>query len=172
MAGGVASTTAAPLSVRRRPAAVGLVPTWTGCSRGAEACPLGHVKRAARCLSACWRLAKTPRSWPCLPAAAGTRAGTPARRRSARVFDLAGRDEPAWLVARREAAQHALATLYSLDKVSGKAYTASEDRLGRDGALNTPMTTSSPLGAPAAGLRGALLDGRLHRERERERASE
>ena len=44
---------------------MGLVPTWTGCSRGAEACPLGHVKRAARCLSACWRLAKTPASSAC-----------------------------------------------------------------------------------------------------------
>ena len=73
----VLSTGAAPLSVRRRPAAVGLVPTSTGCSRGAEACRLGDVKRAARCLSACQRLAKTPGSLASLPAAAGVRAGTP-----------------------------------------------------------------------------------------------
>ena len=80
-------------------------------------------------------------------------------RRSARVFELATRDEPAWLVARREPAQHALGTLYSLDKLSGKAYRARAGRLGRDGALNATMTT--PIGSPAAGLRGALLDGRL-----------
>ena len=57
MAGGVLSTAAAPLSVRRRQAAARLVPTSTGCSRGAEACRFGHVTRAARCLSACARLA-------------------------------------------------------------------------------------------------------------------
>ena len=77
MAGGVLSTAAAPLSVRRRPAAARLVPTSTGCSRGAEACRFGHATRAARCLLACWRLAKTPGSSPSLPAAAGMRAGTP-----------------------------------------------------------------------------------------------
>ena len=76
-----------------------------------------------------------------------------ARRRSARVFELADRDEPAWLVARREPARHALGTLYSLDKLSGKAYRAGEDRLGRDGALNTPMTTSS-----RSGRRVVLVD--------------
>ena len=64
-------------------------------------------------------------------------------------------------VARREPAQHALGTLYSLDKVSRKADRARAGRLGRDGALNATMTTSSPIGSPAAGLRGALLDGRL-----------
>ena len=47
------STAAAPMSVRRRPAAARLVPTSTGCSRGAEACRFGHVTRAARCLLAC-----------------------------------------------------------------------------------------------------------------------
>ena len=57
MAGGVLSTAAAPLSVRRRPAAARLVPPSTGCSRGAEACRFGHVTRAARCLLACERLA-------------------------------------------------------------------------------------------------------------------
>ena len=35
-----------------------------------------------------------------------------------RVFELAARDELAWLVARREPAQHALGTLHSLDKLS------------------------------------------------------
>ena len=69
-----------------------------------------------------------------------------ARRRSARVFELAARDEPAWLVARREPAQHALGTLYSLAKLSGKAYRARAGRLGRDGALNSTMTTSSRSG--------------------------
>ena len=97
---------------------------------------------------------------PCLRPRAGVRARQ-ARRRSARVFELATRDEPAWLVDRREPAQHALGTLYSLDKASGKADRARAGRLGRDGALNATMTTSSPIGSPAAGLRGALLDGRL-----------
>ena len=45
--------------------------------------------------------------------------------------------------------------------MSGKARRARAGRFGRDGALKAAMTTSSPLGAPAAGLRGALLDGRL-----------
>ena len=82
---------------------------------------------------------------PCLrPRACGRarRAG----RSSERVFELAAREEPAWLVARREPAQHALGTLYSLDKLSGKAYRARADRLGRDGALNSTMTTSSRSG--------------------------
>ena len=77
MAGAVLSTAAAPLSVRRLPAAARWVPTSTECSRGAEACRFGHITRAARCLLACWRLAKTPGSSPSLPAAAGMRAGTP-----------------------------------------------------------------------------------------------
>ena len=140
------STAAAPLSVRRRPAAARSVPTSTGCSRGAETCRFGHVSRAARCLLACERLPKTPGCLASTPAAAGERAGSQARRRSARVFELAARDEPAWLVARREPAQHALGTLYSLDKLSGKAYRARAGRLGRDGALNSTMTTSSRSG--------------------------
>ena len=41
------STAAAPLSVRRRPAAARLVPTSTGCSRGAEACRFGLFVPAA-----------------------------------------------------------------------------------------------------------------------------
>jgi len=77
MAGGVLSTAAAPLSVRRRPAAARLVPTSTGCSRGAEACRFGHVTRAARCLLACERWQETPRSWSSMSAAAGVRAGPP-----------------------------------------------------------------------------------------------
>ena len=36
------------------------------------------------------------------------------------VFELATRDEPAWLVARREPAQYALGILYSLAKLCGK----------------------------------------------------
>ena len=76
---------------------------------------------------------------PCLRPRACGRARQ-ARRRSARVFELAARDEPAWLVARREPAQHALGTLYSLDKLSGKADRARAGRLGRDGALNTTVT--------------------------------
>ena len=86
-----------------------------------------------------------------------------ARRRSARVFvfELAARDEPAWLVARRQPAQNALGILDSLAKLSGKVYRARAACLGRDGALNATTTTSSPIGPPAAGLRGALLDGRL-----------
>jgi len=41
-----------------------------------------------------------------------------ARRSSARVFELAARDEPAWLVARRQPAQNALGILDSLAKLS------------------------------------------------------
>ena len=78
---------------------------------------------------------------PCLRPRACVRARQ-ARRRSARVFELA----PAWLVARREPARHALGTLYSLDKVSGKADRAGAGGLGRDGALNATMTTSSRSG--------------------------
>ncbi|EOD07897.1 hypothetical protein EMIHUDRAFT_206173 [Emiliania huxleyi CCMP1516] len=79
--------------VLQAPAAARLVPTSTGCSRGAEACRFGH-----------------------------------ARRRAARVFELATRDEPAWLVARREPAQYALGILYSLAKLSGKVSRASRNK--------------------------------------------
>ena len=75
---------------------------------------------------------------PCLrPRACGRarRAG----RSSERVFELAAREEPAWLVARREPTQHALGFLYSLAKLSGKAYRARAGCLGRDGALNSTM---------------------------------
>jgi len=50
--GGGLSAAAAPPSVRRRPAAARLVPTPTGCSRGAEAYRSGHDSRAAKCLLA------------------------------------------------------------------------------------------------------------------------
>ena len=124
-----------------------MVPTSTGCSRGAEACRFGHVTRAARCLLACERWQETPRSWSSMSAAAGVRARSRrAGRSSERVFELAAREEPAWLVARREPAQHALGTLYSLAKLSGKAYRARAGCLGRDGALNSTMTTSSRSG--------------------------
>jgi len=68
----------APLSARRRPAAVRLVPTSTGCSRGAEACGFGHVSRAARCLLACERWQETPRSWLVFDVCGRGRAGGPA----------------------------------------------------------------------------------------------
>ena len=147
MAGGVLSTAAAPLTVRRRPAAARLVTTSTGCSRGAEAYRFGHVSRAARCLLACERWLETPGSSASMPRACGR--ARQARRSSERVFELAARDEPAWLVARRQPAQ------------SGKVCRARAGRLGRDGALSSTMSTSSPIGSPAAGLRGAPLDGRL-----------
>ena len=73
-----------PLPARMRAAAARLAPTSTGCSRGAESCGFGHVSRAARCLLACWRLAKTPASSPCLPAAAGVRVGRARRRAETR----------------------------------------------------------------------------------------
>ena len=76
-----------------------------------------------------------------------------ARRRSARVFELAAGGEPAWLVARRQPAQYALGILYSLAKLCGKVRRARAGRLGRDGALSCTMTMSSPIGSPAAGLR-------------------
>ena len=51
--------------------------------------------------------------------------------------------------------------LDSLAKLSGKVYRARAACLGRDGELSGTTTTSSPIGPPAAGLRGAPLDGRL-----------
>ena len=66
-----------PLPPRMRAAAARLVREPTGRSRGARAYRSRHVSRAARCLLACWRLAKTPASSPCLPAAAGVRVGPP-----------------------------------------------------------------------------------------------
>jgi len=94
-------------------------------------------------VSAGWR--RQEARLPCLrPRACGRarRAG----RSSERVFELAARDEPAWLVARREPAQYALGILYSLAKLSGKVYRARAGRLGCDGALNSTMTTSSRSG--------------------------
>ena len=71
-----------------------------------------------------------------MSAAAGVRAGSTVwakLRPSGASCELAAREEPAWLVARREPAQHALGTLYSLDKLSGKAYKARAGRLRREG---------------------------------------
>ena len=107
-------TPAAPLSVRRRPAAARLVPTSTGCSRGAETCRFGHVSRAARCLLACWRSAKTPASSPCLPAAAGVWVGPPGsaklgaglRARRRRRASIARRSTGACPVCSGHAVQH------------------------------------------------------------------
>ena len=86
---------------------------------------------------------------PCLRPRACERARQ-ARRRSARVFELATRDEPAWLVAPREPAQHALGTLYSLDKLSGKVPAGLFE-----GRLNFPTSFSSRaprrLSVPTAG---------------------
>ena len=89
------------------------------------------------------------RACPCLRPRACGRARQ-ARRSSERVFELAARDEPAWLVARRQPAQYALGILYSLAKLSGKVCRARAGRLGRDGALCSTMSTSSPIGSPAA----------------------
>ena len=121
---------------RRRPAALAAPRRAASVTSRA----LRGVFRHARA----WRRRQEARL-PCLRPRACGRASQ-ARRSSARVFDLAAGDKPAWLVARREPAQHALGTLYSLDKVSGKADRASAGRLGRDGALNATMTTSSRSG--------------------------
>ena len=94
---------------------------------------------------------------PCLRPRACGRARQ-ARRRSARVFEIATRDEPAWLVARREPVQHALGMLYSIANSLGGS--TGPGRAG-SGALNTTTTTCSRTGPPTAGLCGAPLDGRL-----------
>ena len=90
----------------------------TGCSRGSRrrGVPLRsrHALRGVFWHVRAWHRRQEARL-PCLRPRACERAHQ-ARRRSARVFELAARDEPAWLVARREPAQHALGTLYSLDK--------------------------------------------------------
>ena len=109
---------------------------------------------------ACERWLETPGSSASMPATAGVRAGTPGSATlCAGLVELAARDEPAWLVARRQPAQNALGILHSLAKLSGKVRRARAGRIGRDGALNATM--SSPVGSPAAGSRGAPLDGRL-----------
>ena len=56
---------------------------------------------------------------PCLRPRACGRARQ-ARRRSARVFELAARDEPAWLVARREGSKVMLLLLRKAPKASNK----------------------------------------------------
>ena len=109
-------------------------------SRGAEAYRFGHVSRAARCLLACWRLAKTPASSPCLPAAAGVRAGPPGsaklsaglRPRRRRQASMARRSTGACPVCSGHAVQHR--------QLSGRVYRARAGRLGRDSALNSTTT--------------------------------
>ena len=146
--------------VRGRPAAARLVPTSTGCSRGAEAYRFGHVSRAARCLLACERWLETPGSSASMPRACGR--ARQARRSSERVFELAARDEPAWLVARRQPAQYALGILYSLTKLSGKVCRDGPSRARwRAQKYHVLLPALCLIGSPAAGLRGALLDGRL-----------
>ena len=138
-----------------------LVPTSTGCSRGAEAYRFGHVSRAARCLLACERWLETPGSSPSLPAAAGVRAGPPGsaklgaglRARRRRRASMARRSTGACPVCSGHAVQHR--------QLSGRVYRDRAGRLGHDGALNSTTTTSSPIGPPTAGLRSAPLDGRL-----------
>ena len=147
--------------VRRRPAAARLVPTSTGGSRGAETCRFGHVSRAARCLLACERLPETPGCLASTPAAAGERAGTPGsatlcaglRARSPRRASMARRSTAACSECSRHSGQPRQALWEGLQGQSGF--------LGRDGELSGTTTTSSPIGPPAAGLRGAPLDGRL-----------
>ena len=150
-----------PLPARMRAAAARLAPTSTGCSRGAESCGFGHVSRAAWCLLACWRLAKTPASSPCLPAAAGVWVGPPGsarlgaglRARRRRRASIARRSTGACPVCSGHAVEHR--------QLSGRVYRARAGRLGRDSALNSTTTTRSPIGPPTAGLRSAPLDGRL-----------
>ena len=125
-------------------------PTSTGCSRGAEACRFGHVTRAARCLQcllACERWQETPRSWSSMSAAAGVWAGSPGWAKL-RAGLRARRPRGASMARRSTGAcpEHALGLLYSLAKLSGKAYRARAGCLGRDGALNRTMTTSSRSG--------------------------
>ena len=73
-------------------------------------------------------------------------------------FDRVACDEPAWLVARREPAQHAPRIVWSLAWPSGMACRAGAGRHGCDGALSTTsaMTAGSLIASPAAGSRGAL----------------
>ena len=86
-------------------------------------------------VSACQR--RQQARLPCLRPRACGRARQ-ARRSSARVFELAARDEPAWLIARRQHAQYPLGILYSIAKLSGKVRRARAGRIGRDGALRVP----------------------------------
>ena len=109
----------------------------------------------------CWRLAKTPASSPCLPAAAGVWVGPPGsarlgaglRARRRRRASIARRSTGAYPVCSGHAVEHR--------QLSGRVYRARAGRLGRDCALNTTTTTCSRTGPPTAGLCGAPLDGRL-----------
>ena len=69
-------------------------------------------------VSACQR--RQQARLPCLRPRACGRARQ-ARRSSARVFDLAAGDKPAWLVARREPVQYALGMLYSIANSLGRS---------------------------------------------------
>ena len=127
-----------PLPARMRAAAARLVREPTGRSRGARAYRSRHVSRAARCLLACWRLAKTPASSPCLPAAAGVWVGPPGsarlgaglRARRRRRASIARRSTGACPVCSGHAVQHR--------QLSGKVRRARAGRIGRDGALRVP----------------------------------
>ena len=159
----LSTAAAAPLPVRRRPAAARLVPTSTGCSRGAEAYRFGRVSRAARCLLACERWQETPASSPSLPAAAGVRAGPPG---SAKLGPRRGSSSSPPATSQHGSSLDGsmpsiLSAFCTASPSSGKVRRARAGRIGRDGALNSTMPTSSPVGSPAAGLRGATLDGGL-----------
>ena len=128
-----------PLPPRMRAAAARLVREPTGRSRGARAYRSRHVSRAARCLLACWRLAKTPASSPCLPAAAGVWVGPPGsarlgaglRARRRRRASMARRSTGACPVCSGHAVQHR--------QLSGRVYRDRAGRLGRDSALNSTV---------------------------------
>ena len=79
---------------------------------------------------------------PCLRPRACGRARQ-AQRSSARVFELAAGDEPAWLVARREPVQHALGMLYSIANSLGGSTgpgRAGSDAMAR--SISTPRLSA------------------------------
>ena len=138
-----------------------LVHTSTGCSRGAEAYRFGHVSRAARCLLACERWLETPGSSPSLPAAAGVRAGTPG---SAKLgAGLRARRRRRASMARRSTGACPACSRHSVQPRQG----VWEGRQGQSGPSRARWRAECyhdyelSIGSPAAGLRGALLDGRL-----------
>ena len=149
------------------------------CRFGGARRPRAWCRRRPAALAAPWRAASvTPRAlrgvfWhvsacqrrqqarlPCLrPRACGRharlddarRAGL--RARGPRRASMARRSTGACPACSGHAVQHR--------QLSGGVYRARAGRLGRDSALNSTTTTSSPIGPPTAGLRSAPLDGRM-----------
>ena len=123
--------------------------TCTGRSRGARACRSRHVSGAVRCLRRVGARYSRQEAWLPLLWSLGSGGARQALRCDGRFFARVACDDPAWLVARRELAQHAPRIVWSLAWPSGMACRAGAGRHGCDGALSTTsaMTAGSLIAA-------------------------